>query len=90
MKPPPDQETPILFKRSFPPVVDEETRILMLGSLPGEISLAQGQYYANKHNRFWALLGSVIDEDLPAMVYADRLKTLLRHRIGLWDVVAEA
>jgi len=77
-------------KRSFPPVVDSHTRILILGSLPGEISLAQSQYYANRHNRFWALIGAVIGEDLPAMAYPDRLQTLLRHRIGVWDVVAEA
>jgi hypoxanthine-DNA glycosylase len=77
-------------KRSFAPVVDANTRILILGSLPGEISLAHGQYYANRQNRFWALLGQVIGEDLPNMEYPMRLETLLRHRVGLWDVVAEA
>lgn len=63
---------------------------LILGSLPGEISLAHGQYYANRHNRFWALVGAVIEKNLEEMDYAPRLQTLLRHRIGLWDVVAEA
>jgi hypoxanthine-DNA glycosylase len=77
-------------KRSFAPVVDANTRVLILGSLPGEISLAHGQYYANRQNRFWALLGQVIGEDLPNMEYPMRLETLLRHRVGLWDVVAEA
>mgnify|MGYP000709337146 CR=1 FL=1 len=47
-------------KQSFAPVVNADTRILILGSLPGEISLAHGQYYANRHNRFWALVGAVI------------------------------
>ncbi|WP_322014472.1 DNA-deoxyinosine glycosylase [Paraburkholderia sp. J12] len=78
------------FKRSFPPVVDAQTRVLILGSLPGEASLAQQQYYAHKQNRFWHLVGDVIGEDLPAMAYADRLQALLAHRIGLWDVVAQA
>ncbi|QCP51653.1 DNA-deoxyinosine glycosylase [Trinickia violacea] len=41
-------------------------------------------------NRFWHLVGDVIDEDLPAMDYAHRLDTLLAHRIGLWDVIAQA
>lgn len=77
-------------KRCFPPVVDEHTRVLILGSLPGEVSLAQGQYYANRQNRFWNLVGDVIEENLNGMEYAERLRTLLKHRIGLWDVVAEA
>lgn len=77
-------------KRCFPPVVDADTRILVLGSLPGEISLAQGQYYANKQNRFWHLMGDIIGQDLPGMDYPARLQTLLQHRIGLWDVVAQA
>ncbi|WP_144159029.1 DNA-deoxyinosine glycosylase [Paraburkholderia sp. BCC1885] len=77
-------------KRCFPPVVDANTQVLVLGSLPGEVSLAQSQYYAHKQNRFWHLIGDVTGEDLPGLDYATRLQTLLRHRIGLWDVVAEA
>ncbi len=78
------------LKRCFPPVVDARTRVLILGSLPGEASLAQSQYYAYKHNQFWRLAGEVIGQDLPGMEYAARLQALLAHRIGLWDVVAEA
>jgi hypoxanthine-DNA glycosylase len=77
-------------KCCFPPVVDAKTRILILGSLPGEISLAHGQYYANPQNKFWLLVGNVIEQDLVGMNYPTRLDTLLKHRIGLWDVVAEA
>lgn len=78
------------FKQCFPPVVDARTRVLILGSLPGEASLAQQQYYAHKQNRFWHLVGDVIGQDLVAMSYPARLAALLEHRIGLWDVVAEA
>ncbi|MFM0035198.1 DNA-deoxyinosine glycosylase [Paraburkholderia strydomiana] len=78
------------FKRCFAPVVDARTRVLILGSLPGERSLAHGQYYAHKQNRFWHLVGDVIGANLSAMEYDERLRTLLEHRIGLWDVVAEA
>ncbi|ACR29754.1 DNA-deoxyinosine glycosylase [Burkholderia glumae] len=78
------------LKRSFAPVVDAQTRVLILGSLPGEVSLAQSQYYAHPQNRFWRLLGDVLGTELVALDYASRLDTLLRHRIGLWDVVAEA
>jgi hypoxanthine-DNA glycosylase len=78
------------FKRCFPPVVDTQTRVLILGSLPGEASLAQQQYYAHKQNKFWKLVGDVIERDLVDMDYPVRLSTLLEHHIGLWDVVAEA
>jgi hypoxanthine-DNA glycosylase len=78
------------FKRCFPPVVDARTRVLILGSLPGERSLAHGQYYAHPQNKFWLLVGAVIGCDLAAMAYAARLDALLAHRVGLWDVVAQA
>jgi hypoxanthine-DNA glycosylase len=68
------------LKRCFPPVVNADTRILILGSLPGEVSLAHGQYYANSQNRFWHLVGEVIETDLVAMSYPARLATLLEHR----------
>ncbi|SMF77243.1 G/U mismatch-specific uracil-DNA glycosylase [Trinickia caryophylli] len=64
--------------------------MLVLGSLPGEVSLAHGQYYAHRQNRFWHLMGDVIGEDLPRMAYEARLQTLLDHRVGLWDVIAQA
>ncbi|WP_211441697.1 DNA-deoxyinosine glycosylase [Collimonas humicola] len=77
-------------KRSFPPVVDQQVRTLILGSLPGVQSLAHSQYYAHPQNRFWKLLAEVVGVDLPALPYAERLPVLLAHGIGLWDVVAEA
>jgi len=78
------------LKRSFPPVVDANTRVLILGSLPGEVSLAQNQYYAHRQNRFWHLMGDLLGQDIVAMDYATRLQTLLLHHVGLWDVVAQA
>lgn len=78
------------LKRCFPPVVDGRTQVLILGSLPGEVSLAQSQYYANRQNRFWKLLGDILGADLVSMDYPVRLQTLLDHHFGLWDVVAEA
>src|SRR4051812_37212319 len=77
-------------KSSFAPVVDANTRILILGSLPGEISLAHAQYYANRQNRFWTLMSEITNIDLLALDYPARLQALLKNGYGLWDVVAEA
>jgi hypoxanthine-DNA glycosylase len=78
------------LKRSFPPVINADTRLLVLGSLPGEQSLARAQYYAHPRNHFWRLVGDVIAADLVTLSYANRLDALLRAGIGLWDVVASA
>ncbi len=78
-------------KRAFDPVVGGDTRLLILGSLPGEASLKAGQYYAHPQNGFWRLIGSVIGHpDLAGQPYAERLEILKAHGIGLWDVIAEA
>ena len=72
----------------FPPVIDANTTVLILGSFPGEASLAAQQYYAHPRNQFWALLSTILDEDLVTQSYENRLKKLRTHRIGLWDVIA--
>ncbi|HYJ83179.1 MAG TPA: DNA-deoxyinosine glycosylase [Allosphingosinicella sp.] len=77
-------------KRSFPPVADARTRVLVLGSLPGEESLARRQYYANPRNHFWRLIGAVAGRDLVPLPYEARLEALLEARIGLWDTVGSA
>ncbi len=78
------------LKRCFDPVVDERTRLLVLGSLPGDKSLAVQEYYGNRQNKFWMLMSEVIDVDLVPLDYSTRLRALLAHGVGLWDVVAEA
>lgn len=77
-------------KRSFDPVVDQRTRLLILGSLPGEKSLALQQYYGHPQNRFWRLMSEVVGVELVPMEYEQRLDALLRSGIGLWDVVGQA
>jgi hypoxanthine-DNA glycosylase len=57
----------------------------VLGSLPGEASLAAGRYYAHPRNAFWRLMGEVVGEDLASLDYDDRLARLLANRIGLWE-----
>jgi hypoxanthine-DNA glycosylase len=77
-------------KRSFAPVVDETIRVLVLGSLPGEESLARGQYYANPRNQFWRLIGAVAGSALEPLDYQARLARLIEAGIGLWDTVGSA
>ncbi|SEI79672.1 DNA-deoxyinosine glycosylase [Paraburkholderia diazotrophica] len=74
--------------RGFPPVVAESTHTLILGSFPGEASLAATQYYAHPRNQFWRLLGAVIGEPLAELDYPTRLEHLLKHGVGVWDVLA--
>lgn len=77
-------------KHSFPPLVAPDTRLLVLGSLPGERSLAAARYYAHPQNQFWHLLSPAAGCDLAPLGYAERLEALRAARIGLWDVVASA
>jgi hypoxanthine-DNA glycosylase len=78
------------LKRSFPPVTDARTRILVLGSLPGEASLAHGRYYAHPRNQFWRLIGAAAGVELEPLGYEERLQALLARGIGLWDTVGAA
>ncbi len=71
-------------------MTDVRTRLLVLGSLPGEVSLARGQYYAHPQNQFWRLMAEVTGRPLPAMAYEARLAALLEAGVGLWDVIATA
>ena len=74
----------------FDPVVDDRTRILILGSLPGDASLKAAQYYAHPRNGFWPLIGGLLGEGLTALPYEQRLDRLRAHGVGLWDVIASA
>ena len=74
----------------FPPVTRSDTRLLVLGSLPGAISLREQRYYAHPQNLFWRLMSAVIDRDLVPLDYEQRLEALLDAKVGLWDTVAAA
>ncbi len=71
-------------------MVDQKVRVLVLGSLPGEQSLAAARYYANPRNQFWRLIGEVVEVDLVALGYEQRLAALLAARVGLWDAIGTA
>lgn len=75
------------IEHPFPPVVDENCRILILGSFPSVKSREEGFFYGHPQNRFWRVLAAVFDEDVPNDILAKK-SLLLRHHIALWDVIA--
>jgi TDG/mug DNA glycosylase family protein len=73
-------------KFGLKPVLDKNTKILILGSLPSDISIEKQEYYANKINDFWRILSSVFDIDLINLNYVDKIIFLKLNSIGLWDI----
>ena len=76
------------MKHSFPPIIDASSRVLILGSLPGDESLRQQRYYANPRNQFWRILAEIYDVPFPE-TYADRSALVLRKQLALWDVIRQ-
>ena len=77
------------MSRGFPPIAAPGARVLILGSLPGQASLAAHQYYAQPHNAFWRIMGELFDAG-PDFPYAERADRLRASGIALWDVCREA
>ena len=71
----------------IPPVFDENSRILILGSFPSVKSREQGFFYGHPQNRFWRTLAGVFQDAQPITVEEKRA-FLLTHGIALWDVIA--
>ncbi|RZL38237.1 MAG: DNA-deoxyinosine glycosylase [Rubrivivax sp.] len=71
------------------PIYDGRARLLVLGSFPGAASLQAAQYYAHPRNAFWPVMGALLGAPhLPTLPYDERLHTLRRHGVALWDAVA--
>lgn len=77
-------------KAGLPPIARADARLFLLGSLPGDASLAARRYYAHPSNQFWRLLGSALGEELQELGYEARLERLAERRVGVWDVIASA
>ncbi len=74
--------------KSFLPSIDENSQILVLGSMPGVKSLDEQQYYAHPQNRFWKLMGIICNcKNLHNQKYKAKLQVLLDNKIALWDVI---
>ena len=76
------------IKHGFEPVFDQNSKILILGTLPSVKSREAMFYYGHPQNRFWKILSSLLNEPLTDTVSAKKA-LLLKHGIALWDVVFE-
>jgi TDG/mug DNA glycosylase family protein len=73
---------------SFEPIIDKNSLILILGTMPGPESIAKGEYYANPRNQFWKIIYHILDErEPPPSSYRKRIKFLEENGIALWDVL---
>jgi len=73
---------------SFDPIIDDNSRVLILGSMPGKISLEKGEYYAHSRNMFWKLIYSIFGAQ-PDQTYEEKESFLKSKKIALWDVIKE-
>ena len=71
---------------SFPPIIKKDSKILILGSIPGVKSLEMQQYYAHPQNKFWKIIFELFNEKF-TKDYDERIKILEKHHIALWDVI---
>ncbi|MFL9833818.1 DNA-deoxyinosine glycosylase [Chryseobacterium terrae] len=71
---------------SFPPFIDEESKILILGSIPGVKSLEKQQYYAHPQNKFWKIIFELLNEKFTED-YSERINILKKNHIAIWDVI---
>lgn len=72
----------------FRPVFDNNSRVLVLGSMPSVKSREQGFYYGHPQNRFWKIIAAVCDCSVPVTI-PDKQSLLLENGIAVWDVISE-
>jgi hypoxanthine-DNA glycosylase len=71
---------------SFPPIASTTSRVLILGTMPGKVSLRERQYYAHPQNAFWRIIGAILGFD-PASPYDARVAAVRSTDIAIWDVL---
>ena len=70
----------------FPPLFDEQSRILILGSFPSVKSREQNFFYGHPQNRFWKLMAALFGTDVPSDI-PEKRTLILSHHLALWDVI---
>ena len=78
-----------MHSKGFEPIAALDARVLILGTLPSQLSLQQGQYYAQPRNAFWEIMGELFGASR-ALDYDERKRRLIDSGVALWDVCASA
>ncbi len=73
------------LKQSLPPISDSKSKILILGTMPGEESISKQEYYAHPRNLFWKIIAEITGNELP-INYSQKKELLLKENIAIWDV----
>ncbi|WP_306350043.1 DNA-deoxyinosine glycosylase [Flavobacterium sp. '19STA2R22 D10 B1'] len=76
------------FKESFLPIVNSETNTLILGTMPGEISLNKREYYGNVRNQFWKIIFTTFGKDSVPLDFDKKIAFLQQQQLGLWDTLS--
>ncbi|MBS7231532.1 DNA-deoxyinosine glycosylase [Flavobacterium psychroterrae] len=76
-----------MYKEALPPLINNSSRILILGTMPGDQSIAKQEYYGNKGNHFWRIMFTIFNQDY-SLLYDDRKDLLKAHKVALWNVLA--
>ena len=71
--------------RSFPPIINSETEILIVGTMPSVKSLEAQQYYAHPRNAFWKIIAALYHQGAEFADFQEKKACLLANRLGLWD-----
>lgn len=75
--------------QGLPPTIDKHSAVLILGTLPGQMSLAHGKYYADPSNKFWDILFIACGEEIDKSAQAKEA-LLKKYNIALWDILDSA
>ena len=71
---------------SFPPISAPDAQVLILGSMPGVMSLRLQQYYGHPQNAFWRIVGEILGFDATGS-YEQRTSALVKRKVAVWDVL---
>jgi hypoxanthine-DNA glycosylase len=78
--------------RSLPPLCNSESKIIIVGTMPGQDSITKNQYYANQDNIFWnfilkIFLPVLLEENYSVITYDEKVSVLLKNHLALWDIL---
>lgn len=76
-----------MINHPIPPVYNENSKVLILGSFPSVKSRDAKFFYGHPQNRFWRVLAALFGEELPVSIDEKR-ELLLSHNIAVWDVIS--